>query len=262
MPSLLSHLQVPAIEPEPSRSFLRWHNSRAAGDRIADLEFRRCWDVDMCPPMQRNGGRRAGGPRQDSSDQLATGRCVTPEVLPFELSHPGSQACRWLRSDGAGHSHQERCFLPSANESGPLLACLRFLALPGAVPQGGVGRDSHAGHRLLALPGDELAVPGSAAQQGDVVDHDGPSVGSMTTHASRPGDVGDGGPRAASRQVLAGLPPRRLAACRSRRRLRGAAGSAAFSVLGFGRGGRTHAVLRRRVRVLRRRGSGRRGVVR
>jgi hypothetical protein len=44
--------------------------------------------------------------------------------------------------------------------------------------------------------------------------------------------------------------------------LRGAADSAAFSVLGFGRGGRTHAVLRRRVRVLRRRGSGRRGVVR
>ena len=44
--------------------------------------------------------------------------------------------------------------------------------------------------------------------------------------------------------------------------LRGAAGGAAFSVLGFGRGGRTHAVLRRRVRVLRRRRSGRRGVVR
>jgi hypothetical protein len=39
-------------------------------------------------------------------------------------------------------------------------------------------------------------------------------------------------------------------------------GGAAFSVLGFGRGGRTHAVLRRRVRVLRRRRSGRRGVVR
>src|SRR5580698_6478573 len=40
--------------------------------------------------------------RRNGSHSLAGQRPQPPDALPLKLSHPRSQACRWLRSDGTG----------------------------------------------------------------------------------------------------------------------------------------------------------------
>ena len=99
LPSGVSHLQVSAVESEPSRSFLGLLEPCAGPDQAGDLQYTNAGVELAVARQRRNRSRGSWGMAQISWQSRALRR---HEVSSLKLSHPRSAAYPWLRSNGKG----------------------------------------------------------------------------------------------------------------------------------------------------------------